>query len=40
MQAGVPSIVTGPIFAIISDVYGRRYLCASTFSFFVISGRD
>ncbi|KPV74788.1 uncharacterized protein RHOBADRAFT_53726 [Rhodotorula graminis WP1] len=24
--ASVPSIVTGPIFAIISDVYGRRYL--------------
>ncbi|GAA5854279.1 hypothetical protein JCM9279_005106 [Rhodotorula babjevae] len=35
--ASVPSIVTGPIFAIISDVYGRRYLIIVVWLVFCVS---
>ncbi|GJN88262.1 hypothetical protein Rhopal_001227-T1 [Rhodotorula paludigena] len=35
--ASVPSIVTGPIFAIISDVYGRRYLIIAVWFIFCIT---
>lgn len=30
LQQGIPSIITGPIMAIISDLYGRRWMYASS----------
>ncbi len=35
--AGVPSIVTGPILAIISDVYGRRYVVLAMWLVFCVA---
>lgn len=38
MQAqAVPSIVTGPIMAIISDVYGRRYVVIAVWALFCVA---